>query len=133
MMPEVAGWLAGVLEGDGTFCITNPGTHVAELRLGMSDLDIVAHTADLWGGKVYDATYDHRKKQYRTICPRGNLIAVLSQILPHLVGKRRKGQALTLLALQKTMDQSHGGKELPAELLEYRGWLKQLNREITHA
>jgi hypothetical protein len=86
--PAVA-WVAGVLEGEGSFGLTR--RHGGRIDLGSTDADIVQRVHDLTGGDLY-----HRAARKQTWKPmtilairgRSNLRRVLPLILPWLLQRR---------------------------------------------
>lgn len=97
MANEDIAWLAGLLEGDGSFELAKngPNTVAPTLRVAMLDQDIVERVSVLFGNTpVY--TYNTPKgdkTMYRTqISKQAILQPILESILPYL-GIRRKEQA----------------------------------------
>ena len=95
-----AHWLAGVLEGDGSFCLTDKNPMVV---LQMTDRDVVAHAAKLFGGNVWKGKITSGGKQVWG-CGRAGLPGIeWMRILRPYMGSRRQQQIVTSV----------------------RGWLKQ--------
>jgi hypothetical protein len=105
-----AAWLAGLIEGEGTFtlCWNHPRTRKsgwwqATITVYGNDRDVIERAADLMNGKLYSRGPRHqeaipnRKQGYYARCHRRVEVArVIEAILPWL-GERRKAKALTLL------------------------------------
>lgn len=96
-------WLAGLLEGEGSFIAPVPSSPRRPIiSLSMTDEDVVARVADLWGvryhavGKGRSAAHGW-KVAYRVML-RGHPAARLMQELRPLMGKRRQHQIDTALA-----------------------------------
>ena len=95
-------WLAGLLEGEGAFCLAN-GT--ITVQLGMTDEDVVKRAACLVGNPHIGKQYDKRKPSYKphfrwTLCG-DKAKAVMVEILPYM-GERRSKRIDELLALHET-------------------------------
>ncbi len=84
-----AQWLAGLLEGEGSFCISNG---VPRLVLQMTDRDVVQRAANLFKSRVWSHTPELPRKQVWS-CGRAGLTAVeWMRILRPYLGTRRQGQ-----------------------------------------
>lgn len=93
-------WLAGLLEGDGSFELARngPNTVAPTLRIAMLDKDVIDRVAEMFGSPVYSyLTPKGDKTMWRTqISKRAVVEPILKQILPYL-GSRRKEQATAML------------------------------------
>ncbi|CAN5263573.1 hypothetical protein BH18CHL2_BH18CHL2_09310 [soil metagenome] len=90
-------WLAGLLEGEGTF--RGLGSNRAIVRLAMCDLDVVQRAASLMGGHVN--AYEPRNPRHRAVfivSAGGSRAASLMRELRALLGTRRQGQVDAVLA-----------------------------------
>jgi len=102
------GWLAGILEGEGSFQINKAGSKRKHFVYGIaitnSDLIILGKckeileengiSCSLYPGKIY---YKHRKKIYNLVIRRiDDLVKLLTIILPYLIGQK-KSQAKIML------------------------------------
>ncbi len=87
-------WLAGLLEGEGSFvCYSSP-----TIQLGMTDKDVVEKAANLMNTtmKTYPAAKKHWKTRYHANLHGQDAIVLLSKLLP-LMGNRRSDQIKTVL------------------------------------
>jgi hypothetical protein len=99
-------WLAGLLEGEGSFTLQQPLNAKGEPRtriaisLQMTDLDVLEKVASLVGdGKVLTAKRQagHHKETWRwQISSRGITAELMARILPYM-SKRRVGQIIKCL------------------------------------
>lgn len=98
-------WLAGVLEGDGSFGLhkNGPGSYIPAIRLAMLDKDVVERFANLFGANV---------NSYLT--PKGDKVMWRCYIY-----KREKVQPF-LLKIYKTMSNRRKG-----QISEMLNWLLQ--------
>lgn len=85
-------WLAGVMEGDGTFCLSG---NTARLSLQMTDRDTIERAALLFGGKVWKHPPTSSGKPVWA-CGRSGLSAVeWMRVLRPYMGSRRQTQITT--------------------------------------
>ncbi len=102
-------WLAGLLEGEGTFSITyqnGPNSpRCPRIGLAMCDRDVVERAADLMGGKrVSDKPVKQtdkgnpRKPQYAVALYTAQSIEMMKQLLP-LMGERRSARIRELITI----------------------------------
>jgi len=91
-------WLAGVLEGEGSFIETwvgRPKYHNVVICLKMTDRDVVDRVAALWNSGVYDEKVPRsilsRKVSYAAYLTGQRAIALMYQLWPHM-GERRRAQ-----------------------------------------
>lgn len=93
-------WLAGLLEGDGSFERVKNGvkTVAPTIRIAMLDKDIIERVAKIFGTPVYSyLTPKGDKLMWRTqLSKREKLKPILEAILP-LMGERRKLQIESML------------------------------------
>lgn len=82
-------WLAGVMEGDGTFCLTS-GTMPRAL-LQMTDLDTIEHAARIFGSKVWKHPKTSSGKQVWA-CGRSGLTAIewMRILMPYMSLRRQE-------------------------------------------
>lgn len=112
MANEQIAWLAGLLEGDGSFELSKNGRNVDEriprIRLQMLDKDIVERVANMWSGTVTSGlTPKGDKIIYKTTMARR---AVLEDLLPKLLpymGERRTLMINKMLAHYKEREVDH--------------------------
>jgi hypothetical protein len=90
-------WLAGLLEGEGSFCVGLPShPNSSSVHITMADEDVVAKVADIWRVK-YHRFYS---QQYQTNGWRpvysakitGRRAVQLMTLIRPLMGKRRQAQ-----------------------------------------
>ncbi|MFC9963614.1 hypothetical protein ACFVH4_05135 [Nocardia ignorata] len=89
-------WLAGLLEGEGSFAMIK--CHVGgkvyrypKIVVNMTDRDIISRVADLFGGSVYDMPryIEGRKAQYRAQITGSGAARWMQDLYPWL-GERRR-------------------------------------------
>lgn len=88
------GWLAGLLEGEGSFLAGPPSQpRIPLITLQMCDEDIVHRAAEIFHTSVYTCRplKEHHKISFRTHC-RGKPAVEWMQKLRPLMGARRQGQ-----------------------------------------
>lgn len=94
-------WLAGIIEGEGWFCMQN---NSPTLGLNMSDFDVVHRAADIMGAKTRTDNPGRRagyKRQLRiTVC--GSQAAAWCMTLYPLMGVRRRAKMREVIAAWKT-------------------------------
>lgn len=97
-------WVAGLLEGEGAFYISQPSGRnraYARIRLAMNDQDVVERFAGLVEGQVrYSDNWSSRQKHriYYCYVPMLYVLELALLLRPHM-GLRRKAQIDVLLAL----------------------------------
>jgi hypothetical protein len=85
-------WLAGLLEGEGSFYAINGRTPCISIQ--MTDEDVVRRVARLFGGRAVmgrAGQREHHKPSWTTRV-RGNPAADLMRMLQPLMGQRRRQQ-----------------------------------------
>ncbi|GAA4578457.1 hypothetical protein GCM10023176_54420 [Micromonospora coerulea] len=66
-VPRDMAWLAGILEGEGTFSAPSPGSPGRpRVLVRMTDQDIIARVAQMWGSSVY-CRRDPRNAAWRPV------------------------------------------------------------------
>lgn len=97
-------WLAGLLEGEGTFLMYR--NHVGgrvyrypKVAVNMTDEDIIERVAALFGTKVYvmPQYVEGRKQQWRAHATGSNAAAWMRRLYP-LLGQRRRARIDEVLA-----------------------------------
>lgn len=92
-------WIAGLLEGEGTFCVTLAQSPTVAVQ--MNDKDIIAKVAQLMNSKIY-GPYRHRRgdrldaPHYRTAVYGKNAAGWMMSIYP-LMGVRRRNKIKSIL------------------------------------
>lgn len=86
-------WLAGILEGEGSFCYQSTNKKSRPLpwiSIAMSDEDVIAKVSKIWNKKYsgYQPKNMKQKMMYQTAV-RGNLAASWMMILYQFMGNRR--------------------------------------------
>lgn len=93
-------WLAGVLEGDGSFELSKSGsgTYIPTIRLGMLDKDVVERFTETFNSNIVSYLTPKRDKtMYRSRISRRDVVQpFLLKIYP-LMGERRKDQIAKML------------------------------------
>jgi hypothetical protein len=98
-MPEIsredAIWLAGLLEGEGSFDLHRK--KYPRVRVGMSDRDVVGRAATLMGASVRSSLKPYpQAAMFHAEVTGAKAVAVMRAILPHM-GARRSGKIATVL------------------------------------
>ena len=97
-------WLAGLLEGEGSFTQLSKEPGVPVISLGMTDEDIVARAANLMKVSYHTIPLPSGKSRYQfMIKGRPRAGRIMSTLYP-LMGERRKTQIVA--ALKFAEDQS---------------------------
>lgn len=101
-------WLAGILEGEGSFIVVR--NHVGGkiylypmIEVNMTDQDIIVRVSDMFGTKPYGPFQQRqgRRKPFWRACVSGSPAAnLMNQLLP-VMGERRSAQVVSAL------DRSH--------------------------
>ena len=87
-------WLAGLLEGEGSFMVGPPSDkHIPVVSLQMTDQDVVQRVADLFGVTIYYKSSNNVKHKdcWTTRLKGQRAVEVMKEILP-LMGQRRQSQ-----------------------------------------
>lgn len=82
-------WLAGVFEGDGTFCTTGK---MPRMVLQMTDADVVEKAAEIMGSKVWSTAKTRTGKNVYTCGVSGLTAAEWMRIVRPYMGARRQRQ-----------------------------------------
>lgn len=134
-------WLAGLLEGEGTFLKGPPSApRCAIVRVAMTDQDVVEHAARLLGRGVtpWDRKRDPPRKRVYITQIKGLPAVELMTILRGVMGQRRRGQIDAALAAPRPLHARANirratcrvaGCESPIRARQlcrrhYRGWWK---------
>jgi hypothetical protein len=103
MTERELGWLAGIMEGEGSFILTNNGRREEEMAMlvvAMTDEDVVRRVHALTGCGRVNGPYmgpGRRKPIYRwRIRNRDDVMYLVKLVLP-MLGNRRRKQAQRLL------------------------------------
>lgn len=105
MSPATTAWVAGILEGEGSFFIIKTKPHVkARIQCQMTDRDVLERLAEEIGsGNVCVVTHrPGRKQAYQwTVSSRADVIELARQVFPWL-GMRRRDQVNSIVAALNT-------------------------------
>lgn len=89
-------WLAGLLEGEGSFTSAN-GTNGARVSIDMTDLDTLERAHKIMGGKLYGPRNRGNNKPIWQLVAQGDeAVAVMQSVLPYM-SKRRTEKIKSLL------------------------------------
>lgn len=92
---EDAVWLAGLLEGEGTFDLHR--RKYPRVRVGMSDRDVVGRAATLMGAQVRLSLKPYpNSAMFHAEVSGTKAVAVMEEVLPHM-GARRSAKIATVL------------------------------------
>ena len=94
---EAAAWLAGFIVGDGSLCYSSKPKDgrrcfEARVRIGIFEIEPIEKAAKLMGVKPFRT----RLGRYESDAGGTRAIAVISRILPHLVGRKAREAAFIL-------------------------------------
>lgn len=96
MTPTELAWLAGLLEGEGSFCEGPPSSpNQPVVQLAMTDRDVVERAASLLGNITVYAKKDRRKAHWKPFFQlklRGLPAVTLMRTLRPFMGERRRNQ-----------------------------------------
>lgn len=91
-------WLAGLLEGEGSFGYhLNGGRRSGRIsiQIGLTDLDVIERVAILFNRKVYcHKKRQNRKQSYSTFLTGPEAVILMRSLTP-LMGNRRKNQIIS--------------------------------------
>lgn len=98
-MPELsredAIWLAGLLEGEGTFDLHRK--KYPRVRVGMSDRDVVGRAATLMGAQVRLSLKPYpNSAMFHAEISGTKAVMIMEEVLPHM-GARRSAKIATVL------------------------------------
>lgn len=81
-------WLAGLLEGEGSFLFRKGGS--PKISCAMTDLDIIEYIQNLVGGKVYAVSRqkEHHKDAWVWILHGKDAIDLMKILLPYMFSRR---------------------------------------------
>ncbi|GAB3763755.1 LAGLIDADG family homing endonuclease [Microlunatus parietis] len=100
---EEIAWLAGILEGEGSFYLQRDrGIYLyPRVVVSMTDEDVIQRVADLFGAKIYKVPvsprYPARKQQWRAVATGQRAVRLMKEIRP-LMGKRRGAKIDEIIA-----------------------------------
>jgi len=80
-------WLAGVLEGEGTFLAASPSSPgVPVVRVSMTDRDVIERIGALWGRAVIELPRrrPHHKVPYVTTLKGSSSVRLMTVLAPHM-------------------------------------------------
>lgn len=84
-------WLAGLLEGEGYFCILSPhGVPTPRIVLSMTDKDVVEHVAGFFQRKVNGRPLPSGKIDYKTSVTGPDALTLMRKLLPWMHGRRSR-------------------------------------------
>lgn len=109
-MPEIsredAIWLAGLLEGEGTFDLHRK--KYPRVRVGMSDRDVVGRAATLMGAQVRLSLKPYpNAAMFHAEVSGTKAVAVMEAVLAHM-GARRSAKIATVLGWARLAASSNG-------------------------
>ena len=93
-------YIAGLLEGEGSFCAqtNNHGYRYISIKVKMTDYDIIKWVADKWEVNIYKEEFEnHWKTAYiAQLRRKKECLELMNMILP-LMGERRQGRIKEIL------------------------------------
>ena len=96
-------WLAGLLEGEGTFDLHKQ--KYPRIRVGMTDRDVVGRAATLMGSSIrVSLPMDYSKTMFHAELSGERAAVIMRDLLPHM-GARRSSKIGEILGLAV-----HGGR-----------------------
>jgi hypothetical protein len=112
MHPTDLAWLAGLLEGEGTFLKPFPSApRLVTVRVSMTDRDVVARAASLMGVGI--ASFRPKNPKHRPVwiaTAKGTRARELMVMLKPLMGERRQSQIDAALTAAKPYRPGDGPK-----------------------
>jgi hypothetical protein len=97
-------WLAGLLEGEGSFMISSNGSRSPRVRISveMADFDVIHRVADMWGVAIahLKPQKPEHKPTYRVAVGGGKAMQIMTTLRP-LMGQRRQAQIDLLIQLRQ--------------------------------
>lgn len=95
-------WLAGLLEGEGTFDL-HRGKY-PRIRLAMTDRDVVGRAASLMGTSIrLSIRTDGHKATFHTETSGKKAVAIMEALLPYM-GARRTSKIAEILGRRASLD-----------------------------
>jgi len=82
-------WLAGLLDGEGSFQGTLGKRVYPSIKLAMTDRDIVQRVADVWETNVNGYPIPSGKVSYETRINGERAVDMMMQLYPYLASRRR--------------------------------------------
>jgi hypothetical protein len=124
-------WLAGLLEGEGTFPKATPAMpRRPRVGLVMTDRDIIERVCDLWGTRLYANTVkDERYKPvFRSELVGGSAVSLMLLLRPHMSVRRQRQIDASMATYQPLRQIKHKRFHMLAEDAEPfdRHWLAGL-------
>jgi hypothetical protein len=119
-------WLAGLLEGEGSFLKPSPSEpKLPRITIEMTDEDVIRKVAGLFEVKYYATLRrsDGRKVTYKVQVKGGRAVSIMQRVFP-LMGIRRKQQIMNVIGETTTSNPSSTNTNLLywlAGLLEGEG------------
>ena len=96
------GWVVGILEGEGSFCLNTPMKkyphyRYARIHVGMTDRDVVARLAKLLGGNVLGPYLKgNNRPMYEWQASGTRAVPLMRLVLP-MMGRRRRAKIREIL------------------------------------
>jgi hypothetical protein len=132
-LEEEWGWVAGFIDGEGCFCISQKqdGSLVPSLSVGNTSNRALQRLQALLGGKIYDKSpaLRNRKKAWVWLAGPKDLRIFLRQLSTFLFVKKKQSQ-LMLEFLEINAAKYH---KLPSRLQKVRRGLMTSMKELNHA
>lgn len=126
-------YFAGIIDGEGNFCLHNQGTHVfsCSLSVGNTDPRLAQWLMARFGGRLHrQQMKDPRCKLfYRWSLASRDITPMITAVLPYLVLK--KDQAELMLAYRKTIVPRGGMKRV--KNVQVMREVDTLHRQALHA
>ena len=98
-------YFAGLLDGEGSFCLKNNGSHrfSCQIQIGSTDIRVLTWVRDRFSGSVnLERRNNPRHKPMWRWCSSASTIdAILAGVLPYLITKRE--QAEVMIAYRSTL------------------------------
>ena len=93
MTPEDRQWLVGILEGEGSFMLSNTSSGTQRVEIRMIDKDIIDRAAKLMRSKLHPPRFSlgSRHPVYTSVVTGSKARWLMTQMLPY-VGSRRRSQ-----------------------------------------
>lgn len=110
-------WIAGIVEGEGTFCIAGPNGRrtYPQIIVEMSDKDVVEKLAAFWTSTVRCRPRAPFKDLYKATLSGKNAAIWMLRLYP-LLGARRRGRVREILKAYGTREIRKPGPKPHVEL-----------------
>lgn len=127
-------YLAGIIDGEGTFYIS-PAPHFRHrIMVVNTDERMIKWLLNNFGGLVYkrtDKKHPNWKMKYEWVLSKADIIPICKGLIPHLTCK--KEQAELMIKLRESFIKIHGNnKKISCDILKFRSECKEKISQCNH-